>query len=108
MSIIESIYIPIISYFSNKPVLLISSIVTVIIFTLNKKLDIQGDNLKSLLLLWLVWFFLYSPNNFPDISEGISTIVASGIFFYCIILLAPKKYIKILSEKIYNEKNEKL
>ncbi len=98
LSFSDSINNLIFIYLIDKPNLLIPAILTIIIFALSKKLDISGDNLKLLLLFWLVWIFLYSSKNFPNISEGISYIVASGIAFYCIYLLIPKKYIELFKK----------
>lgn len=99
----EAIFTQIMSYLSDKPIILISFILTVTIFSLNKKLNINVNNLKSLLLFWLVWFFLYSPQNFPNISEGIATMVASWIILYCIYLLTPKKYVDIIRKNILRD-----
>lgn len=98
LTISDSINNQVFTYLIDKPNLLIPAILTVIIFALNKKLDISGDNLKLLLLFWLVWVFLYSSKNFPNISEGISYIMASGIALYCIYLLIPKKYIELFKK----------
>jgi len=99
-SILDQVWI----YFNDKPVLLIAFILTLLIFLLNKKLNIDGESLRYLLSFWLLWFLLFASKNFPDISEGISYIVASGIVIFCIYLSLPQK-IKLILNNIFSKKD---